>query len=202
MKNYIVINGVTYDLVERTSCFAKGGVSEPVPRLADLPVGETFKIGEYEMVVLEQSGDTTAVILKDMLIEKKQFGESNNYDGSYVDGECNEFAVKIAAIVGEKNLVEHTVDLTSDDGLKDYGKIRRKASLLTTELYRRYVYTLDKLKTKKWWWLATAYSTPAHEDGSWIKCVSPVGNINDDGCSGGIGVRPFCILKSHIFVSR
>ena len=113
-----------------------------------------------------------------------------------------ELADEIAAIVGAENLVEHTVDLTADDGLKDYGKIRRKASLLTADLYRRYVEILDKHKIGKWWWLATPHSTARHEDASWVKCVAPSGDIYYVGCDSDFGVRPFCILKSNIFVSK
>jgi hypothetical protein len=95
------------------------------------------------------------------------------------------------------------VDLTSDDGLKDYGKIRRRASLLTADLYRRYVEILDKHKIDKWWWLATPHSTARHENASWVKCVAPSGYFGSDNyCGGGCGVRPFCILKSNIFVSK
>ena len=129
------------------------------------------------MVVLEQSGDTAAVIRKDLLEKSMKFGSNNNFDGSDVDRKCSAFAQEIAAIIGEKNIVEHTVDLTSDDGLKDYGKVRRKASLLTAELYRRY------------------------DGASWVKCVAPSGGIYGDDFNFVRGVRPFCILKSDIFVS-
>ena len=199
MENYIVLNGITYDLVERTQSTQP---EKKDTKLSEISVGELCKLGAYDLIVLEQSSDTTAVILKDLLIEKKQFGQNNNYDGSYVDEECRKFAGEIAAIVGEDNLVEHTIDLTSDDGLKNYGKIRRKASLMTTELYRRYVYILDKHSVKKWWWLATPWSTPTHNDSTLAKCVSPDGRINGINCDYDSGVRPFCILKSHIFVSR
>ena len=204
MKSYIVINGVTYELVERT-----GLVTVPEsglvagPKLADIPVGETFKLGDHEMIVLEQSGDTAAVIRKELLVDRMAFGKNNRYEESNVDAECGKFADEIAAIVGSENLVEHTVDLTSDDGLKDYGKIRRKVSLLTTGLYRRYVEILDKHKIGKWWWLATPYSTARHENTSWVKCVAPSGGIiNVNCCCYDFGVRPFCILKSNIFVSK
>ena len=204
MENYIVINGVTYELVERT-----GLVTVPEsgllagPKLADIPAGETFKLGDHEMIVLEQSGDTTAVIRKELLVDSMTFGKNNRYEGSNVDMECGKFADEIAATVGAENLVQHTVDLTSDDGLKDYGKIRRRASLLTADLYRRYVEILDKHKIKKRWWLATPHSTARHENASWVKCVSPSGDTGYYGCSlGHIGVRPFCILKSNIFVSK
>lgn len=200
MESYIVLDGVTYDLVRREA--TKEDASGKV-KLADIPVGETFKLGKHEFIVLEHSKDTTAVILKELLIEGKQFGSNNNFDGSYVDKACQKFAEEISGIVGAENLVEHTVDLISDDGLKDYGKVRRKMSLLTAELYRRYVYILDKFNPKKWWWLVTAYSTKTHGDATWVKCVSPSGRIGNYGCGYFIiGVRPFCILNSSIFVSK
>lgn len=202
MKNYICINGKKVELTEEQVKEIKASYGLGSVKLSDIPVGETFKIGKHEFVVLEHSGDTTAVILKDLLFESKQFGSNNNFDSSYVDKECQKFAEEIAGIIGLDNLVEHTVDLTSDDGLKDYGKVKRKMSLLTTELYRRYVYILDKFKLKKWWWLATAYSTKTHDDATWVKCVSPSGYIYVDGCGFNCGFRPFCILNSSIFVSK
>ena len=97
----------------------------------------------------------------------------------------------------------HTVDLTADDGLKDYGTINTKMSLLTAQMYREYVYTIDKYKIKKWWWLVTPYSTPTHEDSIWVKCVSPGGFVGDGECNYGIYcVRPFCIVKSCIFENK
>ena len=171
-------------------------------KLLDVPVKDTFKIGEYEFFVLEQLGDTTVVLLKDLLHNSEEFGSNNNYDGSNVDKLCNEFGTVIEKLVGADNLVEHTVDLTADDGLKCYGSIKRKMSLLTAEEYRKYVYVIDEHKLDKWWWLATAYSTAKHDDTTWIKCVSPGGGIDYYYYYYGNGVRPFCILKSNIFVSK
>lgn len=203
MTNYISINNQKIALTEEqvkqiSEAYNKGGI-----RLADVPAGETVRIGEHEFIVLEQSSDTTALIRKELLFTSEKFGKNNNYDGSRVDEHCNKFADEIAAIVGEQNIVLHTVDLTSDDGLKDYGKIKRRASLLTTNLYRRYVEILDKFNPKKWWWLATAFSTKKHNDTTCVKCVPPSGCINSGYCNiDNDGVRPFCILKSTIFVSR
>ena len=202
MKNYIMINNQKIDLTEEQVKQIREAYNKGNIRLSDIPAGEVVKIGEHEMVVLEQSGDTTALIRKELLPTSEKFGSSNNYADSYVDKICTKFAEEIACVVGERNLVEHSVDLTTDDGLKDYGKIRRKASLLTADLYRRYVEILDKFNPNKWWWLATAFSTKKHNDSSCVKCVSPSGFINYDFYGSGNGVRPFCILKSDIFVSR
>ena len=200
--NFLVINGNRIDLTAEQIAQIKYAYPIGDIRLSAVKEAETFKIGKYECFVLEQFGDSTAVLLKGLLHESKEFGENNNYDGSNVDKLCNDFAKEIEEIVGAENLLSHTVDLIADDGLKCYGSIIRKASLLTTEQYRKYVYILDEHKLDKWWWLATAYSTPKHEDKSLIKSVSPYGGVDNDGYYRNYGVRPFCILKSNIFVSK
>ena len=173
----------------------------PQKTLADAVAGDTVKIGNFEMVVLEQLDGQTALILKGMYGDT-EFGEDNNaYDGSYVDQKCQAFAEELAKIIGRDSIVLHKVDLTSDDGLKDYGVIERRASLITTDMYRKFVDILDTVNPKRWWWLATPHSTKRHENDTWAKCVSPSGCIRDDCYGGGLGVRPFCILKSNIFVS-
>lgn len=202
MNNYIKINNqITYLTDEQIKSIQQSFGSNQ--KLADFAVGETFKVGEYEFIVLEHSKETTAVILKELLFDEKQFGKNNNYNGSFVDSLCNEFADKLTGIIGNAAIVEHTVDLTADDGLKDYGKIKRRVSLLTAEQYRRYVEILDKHKIDVWWWLATAYSTPTHNTPNWVKGVSPSGRIVSNNFSSyNGGVRPFCVLKSNIFVSK
>ena len=205
MKNYIKINNQKIKLTDEQVREIQESFNLKGVKLSDVAVGDTFKVGRYEFIVLEHTKETTAVILKDLLFDSKQFGINNNFNGSYIDDICKNFENEIAGIIGKDNLVEHTVDLTSDDGLKDYGKIKRRVSLLTANLYRRYVETLDKYPVKKWWWLVTAYSTPKHDNSVWVKCVSPSGRINGhsyDGYGGGGGVRPFCIFSSNIFVSK
>lgn len=202
MKNYICLNGQNIELSDAQVAEMQKSLGIGQVKLKDIPVGEPFKIGNYEFVVLEHSKETAAVIMKDLLHSEKQFGKNNNFENSKIDEICKKFANEIADIIGEDNLVEHTVDLTSDDGLKDYGKIKRKMSLLTAELYRRYVEILDKHKLDAWWWLATAHSTPTHDGSSWVKCVSPVGDFLNFSYYDDGGVRPFCILNSNIFVSR
>lgn len=202
MKNYISLNNQKIELtdeqvkeIQKSFGFAR--------KLAEIPVGGTFTVGEYEFIVLEHSKETTAVILKNLLVDDVTFGSSNNYNGSKVDCICLDFADKLANILGNHAIFEHTVDLTSDDGLKDYGKAVRRVSLLTANQYRRYVEILDEHKIDAWWWLATAFSTPTHNSPHWVKCVSPSGFINyRDYYGNDRGVRPFCILKSNIFVSE
>lgn len=206
MENYICLNGnkveLTAEQVAKLLGRIEGEGECPVRMLSDIPVGGVFKIGEREFIVLEHTDYGTAVLLKDLYVDNVEFGENNNFDGSNVDEICGEFAEKLEGVVGEGNLLLHDIDLTADDGLKDYGTIERKVSLLTAELYRRYVYAIDMHKVDAWWWLATPYSTPTHCDYNWVKCVSPSGYIGDLGhYFSNFGVRPFCSFVSSISVS-
>lgn len=204
MENYISINGQKVGLTQEQVEKLRESFGIPEMKLADATAGDVVKVGSYEFVVLEHLEEGTALILKELLCEDEEFGDGdNNYAGSNVEKICNEFANTLAGIVGAENVLLHDVDLTSDEGLKDYGVVKRRASLLTTDMYRKFVDILDKHNPGKWWWLATPHSTARHENANWIKCVSPDGGIYDDGCNGrGRGVRPFCILESNIFVSK
>lgn len=201
MKNYICINGKKTELPKKfleevMQGYRNVSIDGDIVTLFD---GKE----KYEFIVLDRSKETVALLLKDLLIEETAFGSNNDYRGSKVEAICDDFANKIESIVGADNLIEHTVDLTADDGLNDYGKIKKKMSLLTAEKARRFVDKLDKYKLDKWWWLSTPYSTSNHGNTLWIKCVSPSGCISSgSGNYGRGGVRPFCILKSNIFVSK
>lgn len=203
-KGYIEIDGVTWEVtLQQISSTVSHGLAAGT-KLYDVAAGEVVKIGRHEMIVLEQVEGATLLLRKDLLPDTMQFGDSNNYDGSCVDETCNEFAGELAGIVGDDNILPHSVDLTSDDGLKDYGEVQRRASLLTTAQYRRYVQILDKYKPDTWWWLATPFSTATHDSDTWVKGVSPSGRVfvglGSVNCV--LGVRPFCILNSDIFVSK
>lgn len=203
MGNYFLNDGKKIELTrEQTAKIQQLLAGDSLKRkLGDVLVGGTFKVGTHEFIVLEHTEAGTACLRKDVICNM-DFGTTNNFAKSEVREKLAEFAAEIEVIVGEGTLVEHTVDLTSDDGLDDYGKCTAKASLLTAQMYRKYVRIIDNYKLDCWWWLATAYSTATHEDAEWVKCVSPRGLIySDDYYGGGGGVRPFCIFVSDIFVS-
>ena len=199
-KNYLCINGKKIELTKE-QLKQLGIEQEPIATLSE--DGKTAKVGEYEFIVLKNDGENIELLLKG-IIENIQFdSESNNFAESSIREYLNKFADKLAGVIGEENIVKHTVDLTTDDGLKCYGSCECRVSLLTAQMYREHVYTIDEFKIDKWWWLATAYSTPKHDDNDWVVCVSPRGDIVYDGyCNYDGGVRPFCILKSNIFVSK
>lgn len=201
-ENVVYLDGRRVRLTgERAEQVRKLLAAEPI-KLSTLAPGTVFTVGGREMVVLEQCGETTAAITRELAHKQMRFGENNCFADSDVDEACKEFAEALETAYSEDILVTHSVDLTSDDGLKDYGTVDRKASLLTADLYRRFVEILDLHKLDAWWWLATPYSTARHENDRWVKCVAPSGDVDYDYCYRvSDGVRPFCIFKSSIFVS-
>ena len=202
--NYIEINGVKIELNEaqKKQLAESFAVECKQKRLADYSKSEIVKIGTHEFIVLEQEEDRTHLLLRGLLAETVEFGSNNNYDGSDVDRLCSDFAAKLINAVGKENVLPFTVDLTANDGLRCYGSLERRAALLTAEQYRKYVYIIDEHKLDKWWWLATPFSTAKHNNTEWIECVSPDGYFDNYGYCNDSGVRPFCILKSNIFVSE
>lgn len=173
-------------------------------KLASIPIGDTFKIGGEEWIVLEQSGNTTAVLKKDLLSDSHKFdSNTNNFAKSEIYSFLNdEYYAKLAALIGTNNICEHTVDLTADDGLKDYKKCKAYVSLLTCELYRKYTDIMLKYNPKQWWWFATAYSTPIRGYSELVRCVDGYGALGNICCDYNCGVRPFCILKSCCEIVR
>lgn len=205
MQNYISVAGKQVELSQEQADKILEGLGVKIHRrtLAECKPGEIVNVGGFEMVVLEQKDGETSLILKDFWVKESRFGEGNNrYDGSIVDSHCADFEKKLSETIGLDNIIPHEVDLTSNDGLKCYGSVDRRVSLLTAARYRKYVDVLDTVKPENWWWLATPWSTKRHDNEAWVLCVAPSGLIDGDYFGNiDIGVRPFCILKSSIVVS-
>lgn len=203
MENGIYFNGVKIEFTPdqvalmRDALRTNDGEGTDGIMLSDIPADETFTHCGYEFIVLEHLEDGgTVVCFKNLVKENVKFGNNNNYNGSNVDDICHELAEEVT------DTIEFALDLTLDDGLDDYGVIEREVALMTADIYRKYVRILDKHKTGKWWWLATAWSTATHDNADYVKCVSPSGCINGISFNVDIGVRPLLYLKSSIFESR
>lgn len=173
-------------------------------QLSTLNPGDVFKIGEYDFIVLEQCEERTAVISKGFMAENVKFNEdSRNYKESNLKNVIENLIQPVIEVeVGSKNLIEHEVDLTSVDMQDEFGGFKCKVRPITFDEARLYNNLLVNKNLNDWWWTCTPWST---EDREWkysIAVVTPAGRIDYYGCYCGDGVRPFCILKSNIFVSK
>jgi hypothetical protein len=177
---------------------AKNGI-----KLSDLKPKDEFKIGDEVYIVLEHTEAGTRVISKNF-IYKMKFGDNNNYAISTVRDKLNgEYYNKIASIVGENNIIPMKRDLTSLDGLDDYGTCVDNISLLSVSEYAKYHKILGlNSKYPDWWWLITSASTPSNGYSRGVCCVSSDGVPGWDGCDYSRGVRPFLTLESSIFVLK
>lgn len=159
--------------------------------------------GGLDCIVLDVEQDKILVLAKES-IGNMPFdeGNSNNFPKGtlckYLNGE---FIKKLKANGADTSaLIPTTIDLTSDDGLKDYGETTQKIFLLTCDMYRKYRSVIPNLDD--WWWLATAYSTESNGYASDARVVGSVGNLGyGDAYGGGGGVRPAFYLKSSILES-
>mgnify|MGYP006887558827 CR=1 FL=1 len=172
--------------------------------LGSLKPGETFKIGEHDFVVLDHECGTTNVISKNFMKKNVIFDDNcRDYSKSNLRKVLEkEILPVIAKEVGISNLVAHTVDLTSVDMQKEFEPCEFLVRPLTFDEAREYNDLLVNNELNDWWWTCTSWST---EERGWkygMAVVSPCGCISNGSCYYDFGVRPFCILKSNIFVSK
>lgn len=159
--------------------------------------------GGLDCIVLDVEQDKILVLAKES-IGNMPFdeGNSNNFPKGtlckYLNGE---FIKKLKANGADTSaLIPTTIDLTSDDGLKDYGETTQKIFLLTCDMYRKYRSVIPNLDD--WWWLATAYSTESNGYAHNARGVDSDGSLNYySAYSGNNGVRPAFYLKSSILES-
>ena len=172
-------------------------------QLADIEQYKTFKIGDVEFIVLKQFDGKTFCLTRDFIAENTRFDDgTNNLANASVLKVLDDFEKKIAAEIGADNMCEFEIDLTTDDGLKDYGSIKRKTGLLTDVQYREHSEGIEQYEVDDWWWLANAVSTPRRNIQYAVRCVAGGGDLYLNSCISNVGVRAVCILKSNIFVSE
>lgn len=169
--------------------------------LKEVSQGQEFTLAGIKWVVLDHFTEATFVLAADVL-EDKAFDEdnSNNWKGStireYLNNDFLEYLIEEGVPSGKIN--EMTIDLTSDDGMTDYGTDNEKIALLTADQYRQYRRFIPNASGP--WWLVTPYSCSASYSSS-ARIVNTGGSLNAYGAYRGIlGVRPACLLSSDITV--
>lgn len=171
--------------------------------LSTLKPGDEFKLGDEVFIVMEHTDKGTRVISKEFAYKEVKFGDNSNWNTSPIRRMLNnEYFEKIAAIIGgENNIISMDRDLTSLDGLDDYGTCTDKVSLLTAMEYAKYHKILGlKSIYPDWWWLITPASTPSNNYARRVCYVISSGILDWGGCDYACGVRPFLNLESSISV--
>lgn len=165
--------------------------------------GTVFPYAGEKWVVLEHDPAGRTLCLRLDLIPNKPFDENN----------CNNFATSsskewmngpyldnlIDAVKGPNAFLQTELDLTADDGLKDYGTCNVTIFSLTVDQYRR---NRDVIPNADgWWWLSTAYSTASNGYEHSARRVNSDGALNwNDAYNGHVGLRPACYLDSDLLI--
>ena len=177
--------------------------------LAQVRRGERFTLDGVEFVKLEDDLDAAFAVAADTLPECCRFEgddaereDHNNYAGSLLSKTVERWLRdKHPAIFSA--VVERPIDLTTMDGMTDYGKPLAVVRALTIDEYRKHRSILPL--TSKPYWLATAWTTnssPGSRGVSAYYIFGTGGTVGSGGvCSASFAPRPALYLKSSILVS-
>lgn len=185
-------------LEEKESCGCKK------VELSTLEPGEEFKIADYNFVVLEQKEEQTVVISKGFMAEDVMFDENTrDYNKSNFKKVIDTAILPIIEKeVGAENIIEHEVELTSVNMQNEFGKFKCKVRPITFDEARKYNDLIVNEDLDGWWWTCTPWSTAKRNWEYSIAVVSSSGYFGYGDYDSDGGVRPVCILKSNIFVSK
>ena len=171
--------------------------------LSTLKRGDVFQTtGKRKYKVLEQYGDKAKIISLNLVKGNVKFGDNTDYNKSNVKELCDTEILKdFEEEFGAENIEKHTVDIITVDGQK-VGSAECKIRPITFDEVREYTDITPNKSLSDWYWTLSPWST---KDRGWensLSVVSPSGEVYYCYCDYGYGVRPVCILKSNIFVSK
>lgn len=166
--------------------------------------GAVFRYAGWEWVVLEHDPSGRTLCLTKGIVESRAFDDDNRnnfaissskewMNGPYLDN-------LIDAVKGPHAFLQTELDLTADDGLKDYGTCTVTIFSLTVDQYRRNRDVIPLVDD--WYWLSTAYSTAANGYEHSARLVNSDGALSWCGAfHGRRGLRPACYLDSDLLIS-
>lgn len=172
-------------------------------KLSELNPGDVFQTtGKRKYKVLEQYSSTTKIISFDLVKENVKFGDGTDYLKSNVKKICDtEILADFEKEFGKENIETHEADLITVDGQNTGVSVECKIRPLTFDEARKYTELTPNKKIDDWYWTCTSWSTKERGWSS-VAVVASSGIVRYYNCNYDIGVRPVCILKSNLFVSK
>lgn len=162
--------------------------------------GEHFVYGKKNCIVLEHMDDGTLCMVMDEDF-KSEFGETNNFAESELrkklNGEYLDEWVKDGA--NREPFMLMQVDLTANDGLKDYGTCKCFLALRTCDQHRKYRYLIPNPK-RGWEWMVTAHSTKNNGCSYVVYQVTGTGGFDGKNVRNAYGVRPLFKLNPDAII--
>lgn len=166
--------------------------------------GTVFPYAGQRWIVLEHDASGRTLCLSESIVEARAFDEDNR--NNFAEASSNRYLNGafldnlIEAVNGPHAFLPHELDLTADDGLKDYGTTTVTIFLLTVDQYRRNRDIIPN--ADDWWWLSTAVSTASNGYEHSARLVYTDGALGRNfAYYGGHGLRPACYLDSELLIS-
>ena len=170
--------------------------------------GETFTLDGVDFVKLDEDMGQAFALTRDVALKNVPFEgddadreDHNNFCGSWIEqAMATWFGDKHAPIFDAA--MERDIDLTTMDGMTDYGHPGVSFRLLTIDEYRKYR-KLIPLASEPWW-IATGWTTKSSPSSyaSEAAYVGTGGTRNSRNVYDAIfAARPALYLKSSILVS-
>lgn len=166
-------------------------------KITDLKPGERFTFKGYEWAVLDQiDGGVLAIMTK---IWKSMCFNNNNNNDYRTSNVRKALLEELLPILGEDNLLPHTVDLITDDGEDLYGAVTDKVFILSCDEYRRYKKSMPKY-SNGWVWTCTPwYIDPNYGYGFSVRYISTTGTLNNYYVGNCNEVVPACVFNPERF---
>lgn len=170
--------------------------------------GETFTLDGVEFVKLGEDLGDALVLARDVVMKNVPFEDEdaeredhNNYIGSNLEKQCVRWLRDKHPTIFE-NAVEHPIDLTTMDGMTDYGMPLALVRALTIDEYRKYRRFIPLALEP--YWLATGWTTASspYSDTVGAYCIVTGGSVDSSIVYfANFAPRPALYLKSSILVS-
>lgn len=163
--------------------------------IKDYIQSERFVYGNKNCMVLEHMDDGTLCMVLDEDFESK-FGETNNFSESELRKKLNEEYLDewVKSGANREFFVLMQVDLTANDGLKDYSTCECFLAPRTCDQHRKYRYLIPNPK-RSWEWTVTAHSTKNNGYSNVVYRVSVEGSLDSGYDRNAYMVRPLFKLN-------
>lgn len=175
-----------------------------------VPFGATFTLDGVRFVKLDGDRDAVFALAEDTVADLGcvQFEadnaareDHNNFNGSLVQKEIERWVRDQHKPIFDA-VVERPIDLTTMDGMTDYGCPLTVVRILTIDEYRKHRRFIPL--TDKPYWLATGWTTASspYSNTRYAYSISTDGTVRDDYVYyAGFAPRPALYLQSQILVS-
>ena len=170
--------------------------------------GEAFTFDGVRWVKLDESAGAALVVAEDVLLKNTPFEcedaereDHNNFKGSNLELSIVELLTAKHQKIQDA-VVERPIDLTTMDGMTDYGMPVVTARVLTIDEYRKYRRFIPLASEP--YWLATGWTTKSspRSNTDYAYCVNTDGTLNYNSVyTAYFAARPALYLKSSILVS-